>query len=286
MTPPRGTPGHGRVWRGFLAAGLVVGGLVGLDRGSTERGNRLYRSGDVSAALEVYQRGAVPDSRAAAFYNLGTALLAIGGDDAESQLGIAVQGADSAAAQRAHYNLGYLFLTGIDPAADADSAVPLLVAAVNSNRAALRMNLGDESARWNLALAQRMLDALGSRLVGPIDNKNARGTRESPGTQQVPPSEFEASTEARGASGEAEGGAEREAQNLQPGDASGQRASIPGGESEAFAGKDPGPLTARAALRLVRDLKDSPEQLVRGLLWSHRPKVAWWNAELFPGGNW
>ena len=52
-----------------------------------------------------------------------------------------------------------------------------------------------------------------------------------------------------------------------------------------MAGEDPGPLTEAEALRLVEVISDDPEQLLWGILWSHRPDVAWW-AESYPGGDW
>jgi hypothetical protein len=276
---------HGR-WRilaGFLAASLIIGALLWKDRTSVERGNRLYRGGEVTAAAEVYRANVTaPEPTATISYNLGTSLLALDAEEAAKQLRLAAGGVDSAAAQRGYYNLGYLFLTSVDPSDKPEAAIPMLLGAVSSNRAALRLDPRDQNARWNLALAQQMLDSLGARVSGTADNtKSQQETQE-----QKFRSKTQVTPEARGSSGEAEGGADRNAPNPQPGGGGGQRQSIVGGESEARAGQDPGPLTLAAALRLVKGITDSPEQLVRGLLWSHRPHVAWWQSQPFPGGNW
>jgi hypothetical protein len=45
-------------------------------------------------------------------------------------------------------------------------------------------------------------------------------------------------------------------------------------------------MTAADAGNLLATVVDEPEALVRGLLWSHRPDVAWWSGQAYPGGPW
>jgi hypothetical protein len=67
-----------------------------------------------------------------------------------------------------------------------------------------------------------------------------------------------------------------------PGERSGPRQ----GAREAWATQDPGPLSREDALNLLYNLNDEPELLLRGILWSHRPDVAWWSGQPYPGGRW
>ena len=244
----------------FLVSLLAALGLVGTflwqDRASLERGNRLYRDDQVQMAEQLYR--ASTESAIApptAMYNLGTALLALGAPEAQDYLRIAAQAGDSAAAQRGYYNLGLGFLTQFDETAPPDSWVPLLAAAVGSNRAALRLDPDDEDARWNLALAQLVLDDLTD--VEDSDETQDEGER--------PEDEGEGLVIA------------------QPGED--ERQPPPEAGREALAGEDPGPLTDEEALSLVEAVSDDPEQLLWGILWSGRPDVAWW-AESYPGGSW
>jgi hypothetical protein len=276
-------PNRARVAGALLAAGLVVVAMLWLDRGSLERGNRLYRAGEISSAEEIYRTGwAAPNGPSIVSYNLGTSLLALGSDSASHHLRLAAESADSASAQRAYYNLGYIFLTSVQPSTPRDSAVPLLVAAVGANRAALRLDPTDENARWNLALAQRQLDSFRPPLK---ESSDAKKPREKDTEYEA---EIEPETDVLGSTSNREATQPKEnADAPKPGDGAGQRqAVVTGGESEAVAGQDPGPLTKAAAMQLVRNITDTPEQLVRGLLWSHRPNSAWWESQPFPGGNW
>ena len=91
---------------------------------------------------------------------MGTALLEVDTDSAQAHLLRVAEGEDRTTAQRALYNLGYRFLTAVQNPMELDATVSALMAAVASNRLALRLDPADESARWNLALAQDWLDAL------------------------------------------------------------------------------------------------------------------------------
>ncbi len=239
----------------LLAALGLVGTFLWQDRGSLERGNRLYRNGQVQRAEPLYRPSAEsPATAPTALYNLGTALLTLGTPEAEQYLLLATEAGDSAAAQRGHYNLGQRFLTQLDVVAAPDSWIPLLAAAIGSNRAALRLDPGDENAQWNLALAQRMLDDL-TRGLEPAEVRSDE--------DETAPSEDGI---------------------VIPQPAEGERQPMTEGEREALAGDDPGPLTESEALGLVEAINDDPEQLLWGILWSRRPDVAWW-AESYPGGE-
>jgi hypothetical protein len=252
---------------GFVAV------LLAMDRRSVEHANRQYRSGSVAAAANLYEQLA-SRSNGRIFYNLGTATLALGGADPDSLLFMATADADSATRQRAFYNLGYLRLTRVDDSLEPDTASIVLRQSVEFGRAALRLDPRDDSARWNLALAQRMLDSLSLFRVNP-DRRERAGDDETP-------IDLVALTR----SGEGTGESGLEPENPESGESSGERRGASEGAREAWATQDPGPLTAQAAMIMIQAVRDDPEQLLRGILWSHRPDVAWWNAEPYPGGDW
>lgn len=238
----------------LLAALGLVGTFLWQDGSSLERGNRLYRDGQVRRAEPLYRLGAESSmAPPIAVYNLGTALLTLGTPEAEQYLRLATEADDSAVAQRGHYNLGHSFLTQVE-LGEPGSWTPLLAAAIGSNRAALRLDPGDQSARWNLALAQLMLDNL-----TPVSESNevaSSDTRsQSEGGVVVP----------------------------QPGDDEGPPPTE--GGREALAGEDPGSLTESEALLLLEAMSDDPEQLLWGILWSQRPEVVP-GLGSYPGGNW
>lgn len=238
----------------LLATILLAPFLFWRDHRSLERGNRLYRAGDSPGAAEVY-RGSerVGGGLPIVDYNLGTALLEIDPDSAQAHLLRVVEGEDRGTAQRALYNLGYRFLTAVQNPMELDATVSALMAAVASNRLALRLDPADESARWNLALAQNWLDAL----APPEDE--APGTRSELGEEPEDTGVTNMSAPRRGAVE---------------------------GEREALAGEDPGPMTAEAAYRLLEAVNDEAESLIIRILWSHRPDVAWWEPQAYPGGGW
>jgi hypothetical protein len=255
---------------------IAVGGLFfGLDRRSLERGNRLVRDGAISEAVTLFRRHAADSSRKVATFNLGTVLLEADPEEARSRLEMALEGTgDTLVAQRAHYNLGFGFLAAAGRGVESDSAVALLERAVQSNRAAIRLGPEDPDARWNLAVAQRMLDSLGHRPLEP-DYEVTAGEDET---------RIDLNALVRSETGEGASGLEPETPN--PGEAFGERTAPRQGARESWTSQDPGPMDGPSALRYLTGVRDGPEQLIRGLLWSHRPDVAWWNSAPYPGGGW
>ena len=246
----------GAVW--VLAGGFAALGLFGTffrqERTSLERGNRFYHDGSIERAGEIYRARAESDlGPGVAAYNLGTALLAQGAPEAEDYLRAATEGMDSAAVQRGHYNLGQLLLTRLDDAAAVEEAIPLLTAAVVSNRAALRLDPSDGDARWNLALAQLLLDSLTTLAELAEPPREEETDRAEPDEGMVIPQV-------------AQLGARR------------------GREYEAVAGDDPGSINEAEARALLDAVGTDVEALIRGILWSLRPDVSPWE-EPYPGGN-
>ncbi|HET9947649.1 MAG TPA: hypothetical protein VFQ22_01865 [Longimicrobiales bacterium] len=257
----------------------VAAALWALDRGSVERGNRLYHAGAVPEAASVYRRalgGAEPGgSPAAAAYNLGTALLTLSPDSAEAYLRAASEAADPMTAQRALYNLGWRHLMEGSTPQEPDSARASLTRAVQVLRAALRMRPDDDRARWNLQLAQRLLD----QIAPPTEEAG----RES-GSQNEEEIAMRDPSLARSDEPARQEGPQPD--DPRPADNAGERRGPQRGSRESWATQDPGPLTREDALDLLTTVSDEPEALLKGILWSHRPDVAWWAGQPYPGGNW
>ncbi len=272
--PSRG-PGPGP--RLLLLALLAVAGAllsVGLDQRSPEHAQRLFRSGETARALEAFQelqgRTGQPEWES---YQLGTARLTLGRGDARQPLEQATQGPLEVAAP-ASYNLALSLLADLPGAPTPDSAVALLDEVVRWNRAALRADPGFDAATWNLALAQYLLDSLGMRPLDP-DFEVVAGDDET----LIDLDALVRSDQGDGASG-------MEPETPTPAQATGERQAALQGAREAWALQDPGPLDRAVALSLLERVEDESEALIRGLLWAHRPDVAWWTNERYPGGDW
>jgi hypothetical protein len=238
---------------GAIALVGLAGAALVAERSSLERGNRLFREGRAQEAHEVYRARARGSERPSPLtaYNLGTTLLTLGATDAEDFLRVAADGADSAAAQRGHYNLGYSLLTRFEDVPP-DSAIVLLGAAIASNRTALRLDPADQDARWNLAFAELLLDSLQAVAEDAVARRED-AQRDEEGGLVI-----------------------REVAQL------GARRGL---EREATAEEIPPPLSEADARALLLSVGPDAESLVRGLLWSHRPDVRPWS-EPYPGGNW
>ena len=264
-----------RLMGAALAAALLVPLLVRQELRSVERGNRMYRSGDAVAAAELYGRALDADAASPTAFNLGTALLPVDVDSATVLLARVTEVPDRAIAQRGHYNLGFGQLAASATASTPDSVLPDLRAAVRSFRIALRMDPHDQDARWNLALAIRRLEAL----LPPGEDTGEESGSES--DDEVPMNDPQM---ARSEDAPAESGPEPP--DPRPTDDSGERRGPREGAREAWALQDPGPLTAERALELLASVEDDPEVLLKGILWSHRPDIAWWTGQAYPGGGW
>lgn len=260
---------------GFVTSALLGSALLWQDRTTLQHGNHLYRSGDTVQAIEVYRdRALAGNPREIAAYNLGTALVTLDPTEAGTHLRGVITGGDSAVVRRGLYNLGYGLIASVREQLPADSAITLLAEAVRSNRLALRLDVSDEDARWNLALSQRLLDSLANtgRYSEEQGGAGTDDTRiESVAITRSPLGEGVSGLEPEGA---------RATENI------GQRTGSTTGARESWASQDPGPVSDTEALRLVDTIYDGPELLVRGILWSNRPDVAWWASQPYPGGNW
>lgn len=143
------------------AAGFLVSWSV--ERGSVERANRLHRGGEIPTAADIYGERVEGDSTDTRLrYNLGTTLLGAGVPAAAVQLAAGAESEDFDVRVRSLYNLGLLNLERATAAESADSARVFALASVGAGKDALRLSPGRVDARWNLAMAQRMLDSIES----------------------------------------------------------------------------------------------------------------------------
>jgi Ca-activated chloride channel family protein len=172
--------------------------------GDLERGNRLYRQGRYAEAVEAYQAAlAKGDPSPTLHYNLGTALLRLGRRrEAEEHLRAALASVDPEARERTLYNLGNRYLEEGSEATDENARTPLLDAAADAYRDALRLDPTDSDAKWNLELTLREKDnpplSSGSSQQNQDDDQNDGGEPEPddqggmtppPGSPEAPSSE-------------------------------------------------------------------------------------------------
>lgn len=157
-----------------VVAAVAISGLLftwAAERGSPQRANRLHREGALSEAAAIYARHVTEgDVDPSLRYNLGTSLLGLGSSGARAELE-AVATADVVPELRASalYNHGVSSLRRALGEAD-DSTRWYAAAAVAANRGALRLRPDHADTKWNLAIAQRMLDS--------IDAEDRRSGRE------------------------------------------------------------------------------------------------------------
>lgn len=241
---------------------LLLGGFAWKGANTVERANRLFRRGDLEGAADIYSSW-IDTTRvgAIASFNLGNALAGFGSPQAERYLLRASESGDSAVAQRALYNLGHRLMTEADGDLDPFAAIPLVAGAIRYNRAALQLDPGDEDARWNLALALRMFDELPMQDFdeGPIDEDIESDVEVSENEEENASSESD------------EPGDGTDEGDLRPD--FGESVAPAAGSREALASGDPGPMTPEDAMELAGGSADDLELLVRGILWSLRPRA-------------
>jgi hypothetical protein len=161
----------------LAVAGLAVSWAV--ERGSEQRGNRLHRQGAVPEAATIYTDRVVGDSADYRLrFNLGTALLGVGVSTAGAQLAASTASPDQEVRVSGLYNLGLWNLEQAMAAEASDSARTYTLASVDASKGALRLSPGRADARWNLAIAQRMLDSIESA-DGRAGTESVDGTAES-----------------------------------------------------------------------------------------------------------
>ena len=151
------------------AAPLLLLSLTGLlvswtaERQSVQHANRLHRQGALPEAATIYANHVEGDSADLSLrYNLGTTLLGVGVSSAASELSASTHSADPHVRVRGLYNLGLWNLVRATETEATDSARAYTLASVDASKGALRLSPGRADARWNLAMAQRMLDSIES----------------------------------------------------------------------------------------------------------------------------
>ncbi len=158
---------------------LTLAGLIftwANERKSVERANRLHRSGDLPKAAAVYQSRIDLDSlRLDLRYNLGTSLLELGSAGAEEELALGVESNDDEVTKLALYNLGVSRLLRAVSAEHVDSMRVHARASVQANRNTLRLSPDQADAKWNLSMAQRLLDS-----IDAANRRAGRATAEGP----------------------------------------------------------------------------------------------------------
>mgnify|MGYP001212033976 CR=1 FL=1 len=169
----------GSWWRMATLVGVALAGLSFAsvrERASVEHGNRLHRDLEMPRAAGVY-RGASDDQapRPNLRYNLGTTLLGIGSSGAEEQLLIGTESEDEEVRRLALYNVGLSRLLRATAAQSGDSIRVHAGVSVEANKSSLRLSPDQPDAKWNLAMAQRMLDSLDA-----ADRRSGRATAEGP----------------------------------------------------------------------------------------------------------
>jgi Ca-activated chloride channel family protein len=134
---------------------LSIGAPTARAQGPVNRADEAWRTGDFRAAAEGYlaqARSGTDDETA--WYNLGTAALAIG-DTATARRALerTARSLDPDLRFRALYNLGLMHLR--QAAVDSAGAAPYLDAALRRFREALLLRPDATDAKWNLELAIR-----------------------------------------------------------------------------------------------------------------------------------
>ena len=169
----------GASWLRVTVISVTLSGLVFTwtnERKSVERANRLHRTGNLPKAVAVYQNRIDSDSlRLGHRYNLGTSLLELGSARAEEELAFGVESNDNQVTKLALYNLGVSRLLRAVSAENVDSMIIHARASVQANRNTLRLSPDQTDAKWNLSMAQRLLDS-----IDAANRRAGRVTAEGP----------------------------------------------------------------------------------------------------------
>jgi hypothetical protein len=169
----------GGSWLRVTVISLTLAGLSFIwanERKSVEHANRLHRSGDFPKAAAVYQSRIDSDSlRPGLRYNIGTSLLELGSAGAEEELALGVESNDDEVTKLALYNLGVSRLLRAVSAEHVDSMRIHARASVQANRNTLRLSPDQADAKWNLSMAQRLLDS-----IDAANRRAGRATAEGP----------------------------------------------------------------------------------------------------------
>ena len=151
----------GDLRRTLLVMALSLAGIVmtvRMERSSEARANRLHRGDALAEAAAIYDQRIVDDPSAADLrYNLGTTLLRLGEPGALEELAAGSGTGDERLEVRVRYNMGLVSLIAAYLATSNDSTIFHAANAVEANKSALRLDPEHLDARWNLALAQRIL---------------------------------------------------------------------------------------------------------------------------------
>jgi hypothetical protein len=153
-----GTPRHALLLAAFAVAG--IGATVWADRTSEARANRLHRSDAVDEAAAIYAERVAEDPEETRLrYNYGTTLLRLGAEGALEELTAGTSAESERQRVSAFYNKAlWSLVQALVTQAGTDSILFHAAGAVEANKAALRLDPEHENARWNLALAQRVLE--------------------------------------------------------------------------------------------------------------------------------
>ena len=131
------------------------------ERSSLERANRLHRAGASVEAAALYQQRATAGAEdVETRYNLGTAMAASDDPGAEEELVLATRRGPAEIRSRAQYNTGLVRLQKALAAGVPDSVRIQAAAAADANRVSLRLQPDNQDAKWNLAMALRLLDSI------------------------------------------------------------------------------------------------------------------------------
>jgi hypothetical protein len=164
---------HALLLFGLAALGLTL--TVRADRSSEARANRLHRADAVAEAATIYAERVADDPDATRLrYNYGTTLLRLGAPEAFQELAAATFTESERQRVRAYYNMALWSLIQALVAPETDSVLVHAANAVAANKAALRLDPEHENARWNLAIAQRVLETAAPE-PGLMDPGNISG---------------------------------------------------------------------------------------------------------------